>query len=493
LRQNTYYYFWRDEMKLLTFKQDNALRLGIRTEKGVIDVAGAGSSLTMDTVIRGGAEAIVALQAMVDGFSGLYLAEKDLTLGPCVGTPEKIICVGLNYRSHVGESGMTVPKEPVLFSKFNNALAAAGEVIPLPGNAAQFDYEVEVGLVIGREARNVRMEDALEYVFGYFTANDLSARDLQFRSSQWLLGKTPDKFFPVGPYLVTADEVGDPQNLTLSCWVNGERRQHANTSHMIFSMAEIIRYASQYMTLKPGDVISTGTPEGVILGIADVDIRARSWLKPGDEVAVEVEGLGRCGNRMRKQKECGIRNIHRVGRASSWGNFRPVFDIIRIIPLSPWGERRAGGNGVDGDVVRAEGHCNTPSEHFDAAFGHAVHRPFGEGAMSQHRGHEQNPSGSTLGAHLAGGGLGEEIRPAQVDADDAVKFFGRHVKEVFMEGISRVGDGDVHPAKRGDSPIHQRAGGRHFRDIAPCPEGISPFGADRRGGPFSLFSVHVIQ
>jgi len=280
-------------MKLLTFQHDNSLRLGIRTAKGVIDVEAAGVALTMDAVIRGGAEATTALQALVDGFSGPYLAEESLTLGPCVGTPEKIVCVGLNYRSHVGESGMAIPETPVLFSKFNNALAAAGEAILLPGNATQYDYEVEVGLVMGKEARYVSEENALDYVFGYFTANDLSARDLQFRTNQWLLGKTPDKFFPNGPYLVTADEVGDPQNLTLSCWVNGESRQHSNTSHMIFSMAKIISYASQYMTLKPGDVISTGTPEGVILGMPE-----KVWLKSGDEVVSEVEGLGRLVNRM---------------------------------------------------------------------------------------------------------------------------------------------------------------------------------------------------
>lgn len=285
-------------MKLLTFQHDNSLRLGIRAEAGVIDVEAAGLSLTMDTLIRGGSETVAALQVLANGYSGPYLAEADLRLGPCVGTPEKIICVGLNYRSHAGESGMAIPETPVLFSKFNNALAAAGEKIPLPMNAHQYDYEVEVGLVIGKEARYVSEEDALEYVFGYFTANDLSARDLQFRTNQWLLGKTPDKFFPNGPYLVTVDEVGDPQNLTLSCWVNGERRQHSNTSHMIFSMVEIISYASQYMTLKPGDVISTGTPEGVILGITDETLRAKSWLKPGDEVVSQVKGLGKMANRM---------------------------------------------------------------------------------------------------------------------------------------------------------------------------------------------------
>jgi 2-keto-4-pentenoate hydratase/2-oxohepta-3-ene-1,7-dioic acid hydratase in catechol pathway len=210
-----------------------------------------------------------------------------------VGTPEKIICIGLNYKRHARETGMAVPETPVLFSKFNNTLAATGEPIPLPDNAIQYDYEVELGVVIGKEARYVSVDEAPGYVFGYFTVNDMSVRDLQFRTSQWLLGKTPDKFFPTAPYLVTADEVGDPQNLGLSCWVNGELRQNSNTSDMIFSVAECISYISQYMTLKPGDVISTGTPEGVVLGMTE-----KNWLKPGDEVTVEVEGLGKCTNRM---------------------------------------------------------------------------------------------------------------------------------------------------------------------------------------------------
>ena len=206
---------------------------------------------------------------------------------PVLGTPEKLICIGLNYRRHARETGMPVPETPVLFSKFNNTLAETGEPIPLPDNAVQYDYEVELGVVIGKEARYVSVDEALDYVFGYFTVNDVSVRDLQFRTSQWLLGKTLDKFFPTAPYLVTADEVGDPQNLGLFCWVNGELRQNSNTADMIFSVAECISYISQYMTLKPGDVISTGTPEGVVMGMKE-----KNWLKPGDEVVVEVEGLG---------------------------------------------------------------------------------------------------------------------------------------------------------------------------------------------------------
>ena len=286
-------------MRLLTFHRNNALQLGIHTEAGVLDIAQAsrghdGIPLTMDAAIRGGAQAIKALQDLAQQPAANWLLdEQNIQPGPCVGTPEKIICIGLNYKRHARETGMAIPETPVLFSKFNNTLAETGESIPLPDNAVQYDYEVELGVMIGKDARYVSVDEALDYVFGYFTVNDLSVRDLQFRTSQWLLGKTPDKFFPTAPCLVTADEVGDPQSLGLSCWVNGELRQSSNTADMIFSVAECISYISQYMTLKPGDVISTGTPEGVVMGMME-----KNWLKPGDEVVVEVEGLGKCTNRM---------------------------------------------------------------------------------------------------------------------------------------------------------------------------------------------------
>ena len=159
--------------------------------------------------------------------------------------------------------------------------------------ASQFDYEVELCVAIGKTARNVSEADALSYVAGYCTANDLSVRDLQMRTSQWLLGKTSDKFFPIGPYLVTADEVGDPQTLRLTCTVNGETRQNSNTSDMVFSVAQLVSYCSTYFTLEAGDLITTGTPEGVAMGMPN-----QPWLKKGDVVEVEVEKLGKLTNTM---------------------------------------------------------------------------------------------------------------------------------------------------------------------------------------------------
>jgi 2-keto-4-pentenoate hydratase/2-oxohepta-3-ene-1,7-dioic acid hydratase in catechol pathway len=165
--------------------------------------------------------------------------------------------------------------------------------VPLTDAATQYDYEVELAVVMGKTAKSVSAADALNSVFGYTTANDLSARDLQTRTSQWLLGKTMDKFMPIGPYLVTADEVQDPQKLAIRTWLNSELRQNSNTDDMIFPVSEIISYISRHFTLEPGDVIITGTPEGVILGMAE-----KRWMVPGDVVEVEVEGLGKLRNRM---------------------------------------------------------------------------------------------------------------------------------------------------------------------------------------------------
>lgn len=282
-------------MKLLTIRPD--LRLGIHTSAGIIDVAAAsrpGAPTTMDAVLNGGEAALSALRALAaDPPAAVLLAEDSVQIGPCVPNPGKIICVGLNYARHAAESGAATPQTPILFSKFNNTIAGPGDAVPLPAAAVEYDYEAELVVVMGRRTRDVSVEGALGTVFGYCTGNDISARDLQMRTSQWLLGKTLDKFMPIGPYLVTADEVGDPQRLNLKCWLNGELRQNSNTADMIFSVAEIVSYASRYMTLEAGDIISTGTPEGVILGM-----NPKVWMKPGDEVTIEVEGLGRLTNVM---------------------------------------------------------------------------------------------------------------------------------------------------------------------------------------------------
>jgi 2-keto-4-pentenoate hydratase/2-oxohepta-3-ene-1,7-dioic acid hydratase in catechol pathway len=193
---------------------------------------------------------------------------------------------------------MPIPEVPILFNKFNNTVSAHQDIINLPFNSTQVDYEAELVIVIGKKARRVCKEEALDYVFGYCNVNDLSARDLQFRTNQWLLGKSCDRFSPIGPYLVTADEVGDPNQLQIRTWVNGELRQDSNTSDMIFACNELVSYISQHMTLDPGDIILTGTPEGVIFGYPK---EKRVWLKDGDVLTVEIEKLGRITNKMTQE------------------------------------------------------------------------------------------------------------------------------------------------------------------------------------------------
>ena len=289
-------------MKLLTFREGNDLRLGVATDAGVIDVAAAAAALgvsgapaSVEAAAADGAAgaALADVVAKAAGRSGAWLRDAaSLTLGPAVPNPGKIVCVGLNYRKHAEESGMAIPAYPVLFSKFGNAIAAANEDVPLTDVGSEYDYEVELGVVMGRTARNVAEADALSHVFGYTTANDISCRDLQMRSGQWLIGKTQDKFLPIGPYVVTADEAGNPQAHRLRTWHNGVLRQDSNSADQIFSVAQVIAYASRIFPLEPGDVIVTGTPAGVIMGLPE-----KRWLKPGDEVTVEVEGLGKLTNR----------------------------------------------------------------------------------------------------------------------------------------------------------------------------------------------------
>ncbi|MGE7667289.1 fumarylacetoacetate hydrolase family protein [Ureibacillus composti] len=281
-------------MRFVNFKDGEKIRLGLKVEQGIIDVEKTANShsldvpLTIEQVIAGGEQSLAELRELVKKECTYVSDDEDFTYAPCISEPEKIICVGLNYVDHAEESKMDIPTSPVLFSKFNNALAAHNQTIALPPKAEKFDYEAELVIVIGKEASNVSKDDALSYVFGYAVGNDLSARDLQFRTGQWLLGKSLDHFAPIGPELVTADQV-DPNNLNISCKVNGETRQSANTRNMIFDCATIISYVSEYMTLKPGDVIFSGTPDGVILGYPEDQ---QIWLKSGDEVEVSIEDIG---------------------------------------------------------------------------------------------------------------------------------------------------------------------------------------------------------
>ncbi|WYP26381.1 fumarylacetoacetate hydrolase family protein [Alkalihalobacillus sp. FSL W8-0930] len=290
-------------MIVSTIVKHNEQRLAVSYKGMQIDLISVlheypkeGVPRSIDEMIHGYAESTSTIYAYLESINDVtpfHVNEEETSFAPVVTTPEKIICVGLNYRKHADETGSPYPEVPILFNKFNNTLAGHHQTITIPEVTQEVDYEVELAIVIGKTAKNVKEEDALNYVFGYTVANDLSARDLQMKTPQWLLGKTCDGFNPIGPFLVTADEIEDPQNLTLETKVNGERRQHSNTSDMIFSCKEIISYISRHFTLKPGDLILTGTPEGVVLGLPKEE---RVYLKSGDTVSVSIEKIGTLTN-----------------------------------------------------------------------------------------------------------------------------------------------------------------------------------------------------
>ena len=221
-------------------------------------------------------------------------ALNEVDLRAPIARPGKVVCVGLNYRDHAEESGQPIPEEPILFPKFANSVAGPGDPIEIPPVVEQCDYEAELLVVMGRRATRVPEADAIDHVAGYACANDVSARDLQFRSAQWMLGKAIDTFLPTGPWIVTPDELPDPQGLGIRCVVNGETLQDSSTKQMIFGVAELIAFITRTMTLEPGDVIATGTPPGV--GMARKPPR---WLVDGDEVTVEIERIGALTNRVR--------------------------------------------------------------------------------------------------------------------------------------------------------------------------------------------------
>jgi 2-keto-4-pentenoate hydratase/2-oxohepta-3-ene-1,7-dioic acid hydratase in catechol pathway len=290
------------DMKLVSIKNaDGSETLGVVTDKGVIDVRAAStklrmrSPLTLDQLLQeGDADGLAKLVNRAKASGAALVDESSIKHGRLFAKPGKIVCVGLNYRQHAKEIGLQPPRVPPLFSKFNNSLAGQNAVIELPPKeiSFKFDYETELLIVIGKRARNVSEADALDYVAGYCTSNDFSARDLQMElpNAQWMIGKTLDNFAPIGPYFVSADLVGDPDNLKIETWVNGELRQSSSTSDFIFNTQQMIAYISKHWTLEPGDIIFTGTPQGVIAGYAK---DKQVWLKAGDEVVSSIEKLGK--------------------------------------------------------------------------------------------------------------------------------------------------------------------------------------------------------
>jgi 2-keto-4-pentenoate hydratase/2-oxohepta-3-ene-1,7-dioic acid hydratase in catechol pathway len=230
-----------------------------------------------------------ARAALAEG--GLPELDPEIRIGPPVARPGKVICVGLNYSDHAEETHAELPAEPVLFMKAPNTIIGPNDQVLVPRNSSKTDWEIELGVVIGSTARYVADHaEALQCVVGYAIANDVSEREFQLeRGGTWDKGKSCETFNPLGPWLVTRDEVPDPQQLRMQLWVNGEWRQHSNTKNMIFPVAEIVRYVSQFMVLEPGDLINTGTPAGVALGQPE----PKPYLRAGDVIELEIEGLGR--------------------------------------------------------------------------------------------------------------------------------------------------------------------------------------------------------
>ena len=255
---------------------------------GMIDAQGRLRDLSGHvTDIAGDVLADLAALRAIDPDS-LPLVAGDPRMGACVGNIGKFICIGLNYSDHAAESGSVVPPEPIIFAKYNSAICGPDDPIIIPRGSVKTDWEVELAFVIGKRAKYVSEADALSHVAGYFVCNDVSERAYQTeRSGQWSKGKSSDNFGPIGPWLVTADEVADPQNLQMWLKVNGEQRQNGSTATMVYGVAYLVAYLSQFFTLHPGDVISTGTPPGVGMGM-----KPPRFLKAGDVVELGIDGLG---------------------------------------------------------------------------------------------------------------------------------------------------------------------------------------------------------
>ena len=271
-------------MKLVRFGAAGAERPGVVDPQGAVrDLSAHVTDITGDTL----GDATLDKLRKLD-LKALPMAPQGVRLGSPVGNVRNFIAVGLNYADHAKEAGMEIPKEPILFSKLPNCIVGPNDDVMFPKGSTKLDYEIEIAFVIGKRARYVEEKNALGHVAGYCIGNDISEREFQIeRGGQWMKGKCAETFGPLGPWLVTRDEIADVQNLAMALDVNGHRRQTGNTKTMIFGIAHLVHYISQFMVLEPGDVVVTGTPPGVALGM-----KPPVWLKPGDVMTLSIEGLG---------------------------------------------------------------------------------------------------------------------------------------------------------------------------------------------------------
>ena len=272
-------------MKLLRFGSPGKEKPGLLDDSGTLrDLSGLVGDISEENLLPENLEKLRNTDT-----SSLPEVNDEPRLGPCIGKIGKFICIGLNYSDHAEETGGTVPPEPIIFAKFNSAICGPNDDVVIPRNSTKTDWEVELGVVIGKPAKYVDQENALDHVAGYCVINDVSEREFQMkRSGQWVKGKSCDTFGPTGPWLVTPDEVGDPQDLDLWLEVDGKRYQDGNTKTMVYGVAYLIHYLSQFFSLYTGDVISTGTPPGVGMGQKPVPI----YLRPGQTIRLGIENLG---------------------------------------------------------------------------------------------------------------------------------------------------------------------------------------------------------
>ncbi|MCF7969555.1 MAG: fumarylacetoacetate hydrolase family protein [Methylococcaceae bacterium] len=278
-------------MKLVTFTYQGISRVGAVVDNTVVDGLGqADIPQTMLEFLAAGQPTLDALQQLIDS-QQQRIALNDVKLMAPIPRPGKFLGVGLNYADHIAETALDRPEYPTFFTKQGTCVIDQGVAIHVPKVSEKLDYEVELAFVIGRRCRHVSLKDAHKVIAGYTLVNDVSVRDWQFRSPTWTLGKSFDTHGPMGPWIVTADEIRDPHNLNLKTWINDELRQSSNTQHMIFNCYEMIAYLTQAMTLEPGDVIATGTPSGV-----GVKMKPRGYMKAGQTVRIEIEHIGSLTN-----------------------------------------------------------------------------------------------------------------------------------------------------------------------------------------------------
>ncbi len=281
------------QLALVTYRlsASGEWRGAVRQESRLIDFEALGFAGTMRQLLASGRSAVDRVIRLAEDANAWREIDNDVVFGPPVPDPDKILCIGLNYREHARESGLEVPSVPIVFAKFRNSLIGPGSAIELPAISQQIDYEGELAVVIGERCKNVPMAETLSVVAGYSILNDVSARDLQLEVSQWTVGKAIDTFAPMGPGIVPAQLVPDPQQLNLITRVNGQVVQRSSTSDMIFSVAQIITHLTRSMTLEPGDIIATGTPAGV-----GFKRDPALFLKGGDVVEVEISSIGVLSN-----------------------------------------------------------------------------------------------------------------------------------------------------------------------------------------------------